>query len=145
MKTYYLIGIILLFCSCTAKISPIEYGVDNCDFCKMGIVDNKHASQVVTDKGKNYKFDAIECMLSYKAENEQNQGPYLHVLVSDLVNPGNLIPAEEAVFIISKNIPSPMGAFLSATKTNQEAKKLIEQNSGEIYTYTDIVKQIKGH
>lgn len=145
MKSLYLLGIIFLLTSCTVKTTPIEYGTDSCDFCTMGIVDNKHASQIVTSKGKNYKFDAIECMISYVAENEKEQGSYSHILVADILNPGELVSAKDAAFIISKNIPSPMGAFLSATKSTNDADRLIEENTGNLYTYDQVVKQIKKH
>ncbi|KZE78432.1 nitrous oxide reductase accessory protein NosL [Myroides marinus] len=144
MKSFYFLIVITLFCSCTVKVSPIEYGTDNCDFCQMGIVDNKHASQLVTEKGKNYKFDAIECMLSYINKNQKDQS-YSHILVSDLQNPGELISANNAYFIVSQNIPSPMGAFLSATKTKQVAESITTQHTGEIFSYKEILQRNMKH
>jgi copper chaperone NosL len=140
MKTFYFLIVIILFCSCTVKVSPIEYGTDNCDFCQMGIVDNKHASQLVTEKGKNFKFDAIECMISYINENQKKQS-YSHILVSDIQKPGELISANNAYFIVSQNIPSPMGAFLSATKTKQDAESITTKHSGKVFSYQEILHQ----
>lgn len=145
MKPFAYLILLVLFVSCTVKVQPIEYGTDDCDFCKMGIVDNKHAAQLVTTKGKNYKFDAIECMLHYIEQQNQPLTVYQHLLVADLLNPGVLIPAEEANFIISKNIPSPMGAFLSATKTKEQATKLIEEYTGNHYTFATLRQQLSHH
>ncbi|EHQ44115.1 nitrous oxide reductase accessory protein NosL [Myroides odoratus] len=145
MKPFAYLILLVLFVSCTVKVQPIEYGTDDCDFCKMGIVDNKHAAQLVTTKGKNYKFDAIECMLHYIEQQNQPLTVYQHLLVADLLNPGVLIPAEEANFIISKNIPSPMGAFLSATKTKEQATKLIEEYTGDHYTFATLRQQLSHH
>lgn len=145
MKPFAYLILLVLFVSCTVKVQPIEYGTDDCDFCKMGIVDNKHAAQLVTTKGKNYKFDAIECMLHYIEQQNQPLTVYQHLLVADLLNPGVLIPAEEANFIISKNIPSPMGAFLSATKTKEQATKLIEEYTGDHYTFATLRQQVSHH
>lgn len=145
MKPLTFLLLILLFTSCTVKVQPIEYGTDNCDFCQMGIVDNKHAAQLVTTKGKNFKFDAIECMLHYIADTETPASVYHHILVADLLQPGTLIPAEQANFIISKNIPSPMGAFLSATQTKEQATKLIDEYTGDHYTFSTIRQQLSHH
>ncbi|MGQ8869733.1 nitrous oxide reductase accessory protein NosL [Myroides odoratus] len=145
MKPFAYLILLVLFVSCTVKVQPIEYGTDDCDFCKMGIVDNKHAAQLVTTKGKNYKFDAIECMLHYIEQQNQPLTVYQHLLVADLLNPGVLIPAEEANFIISKNIPSPMGAFLSATKTKEQATKLLEEYTGDHYTFATLRQQLSHH
>ncbi|WP_158963836.1 nitrous oxide reductase accessory protein NosL [Myroides fluvii] len=145
MKPFAYFLLLVLFVSCTVKVQPIDYGTDDCDFCKMGIVDTKHAAQLVTTKGKNYKFDAIECMLHYIEQQNQPLTVYQHLLVADLLNPGVLIPAEQAHFIISKNIPSPMGAFLSATKTKEQTAKLIEEYTGEHYTFAALRQQLSHH
>ena len=60
------VGILLL--SCTIKPEKINFGSDMCHFCQMTIVDRQHAAQYVTSKGKQFKFDAIECMLNEFSE-----------------------------------------------------------------------------
>ncbi|WP_413511765.1 nitrous oxide reductase accessory protein NosL [Myroides odoratus] len=145
MKLFAPFIFLLLFTSCTVKIQPIEYGTDSCDFCQMGIVDTKHASQLVTTKGKNYKFDAIECMVHYLDQTDTSLTAYQHILVADFLNPGVLLPAEQASFIISKQIPSPMGAFLSATQTQEKADKLLTEYTGERYTFSTLRQKLSNH
>ena len=43
--------------SCNIQPQPINYGEDACHFCKMNIIDKQHAAQIVTSKGKAFKFD----------------------------------------------------------------------------------------
>ena len=50
----------VLLAACQPSPKPIEYGSDMCDYCKMTIVDQQHAAELVTTKGKAFKFDAIE-------------------------------------------------------------------------------------
>ena len=64
-------GILLLTISCKVEPEAIEYGKDQCSFCEMNIVDKTHAAQYVTKKGKQFKFDAIECMVNDL--NEKNE------------------------------------------------------------------------
>lgn len=55
--------------SCSTKPEPFNYGKDNCYFCKMGIVDPKYGGEVITKKGKVFKFDDLICMARFlKAE-----------------------------------------------------------------------------
>ncbi len=144
MKFYFksLIGIIILLYlfACSAEPKLIDYGKDNCHFCGMTIMDNKHAAEVVTTKGKVYKFDAIECMIRYIDRNMDQE--YAHQLISDFSNPGELINAEQSIFLISKSLPSPMGAFLSGFSSNEKAQLMLTMKGGTLYNWEHIQKQI---
>ena len=57
----------LLYCSPT--VEPITFGDDQCTFCKMSIVDKRYGAEVLTTKGKVFKYDALECMINALCEN----------------------------------------------------------------------------
>jgi len=128
---------VLFLLACNISPQPINYGVDACHYCTMTIVDHQHAAQIVTDKGKAYKFDAIECMLNYLKEND-DINPELY-LVNDFMNPGQLIDATKATYLISKNISSPMGEYLSAFQTKEAADKTKMKYEGKLYTWQEIL------
>jgi copper chaperone NosL len=132
---------LLLVTSCKVEPEKINYGEDGCHFCKMTIVDNQHASQLVTAKGKVYKYDAIECLINDLKKRDSTEVGML--LVNDYSNPGELISAESATFIISEGIPSPMGAFLSGFSTKEAAEKVISENGGTLYNWQTVRRQIK--
>jgi copper chaperone NosL len=119
--------------SCTPTPEEINYGSDICHFCKMTIVDQQHAAELVTNKGKVFKFDAIECMLNYQKENAESD--FAIQLVNVYESPKELINAEECHFLISKAIPSPMGAFLTAFKNEAASKEIQAAKGGELYTW----------
>ncbi|MGB5288980.1 MAG: hypothetical protein WBN42_10875, partial [Ignavibacteriaceae bacterium] len=56
----FLLPLLFLLASCGSKPEPINYGKDECEFCRMQISDNRYGAELVTDKGKVYKFDSIE-------------------------------------------------------------------------------------
>ena len=62
--TTFFLFIVILVSSCSVESEEINYGEESCHFCKMTIIDNQHASEVVTVKGKVFKYDAIECMVN---------------------------------------------------------------------------------
>ena len=78
----------------------------------MTIVDRQHSAEIVTVKGKSYKYDAIECMMNDLSKWKRPDVALF--LVADYDRPGELIDATNANYLISEDIPSPMGEFLSA-------------------------------
>lgn len=144
MKLLYQIYILILFfifLGCNVSPQPIDYGSDACHFCKMNIVDKQHASEIVTKKGKAYKFDSTECMLNFLEEFD-NTTIALY-LSNDYSNPEKLIDATKATFLISEQIPSPMGANLSAFKNNANAIKMQKEKGGELYTWDELLNYFK--
>ncbi len=133
LKHLFTLTITLLFIGCAVGPQPINYGQDGCHFCKMTIVDKVHAAEVVTLKGKVYKFDATECMLNFMEDFDASQIKLY--LSNNYTQPEELIDATSATFLISENIPSPMGAFLSAFKNKEDAEKAQADKGGELYTW----------
>ena len=112
----------LLVASCAPKAEPIDYGKEECAFCKMTIVSPQFASEVVTQKSKAFKYDAVECMLQAPQEDQVA----LH-LVCDYLKEGNLIDATKATYLISPEIESPMGAHLAALPPVRMLKRYKEK------------------
>ena len=128
IRIAYLILLVALVSSCDRGPQPIIYGEDACDFCRMTIVDQQHAAQVVTQKGRAYKYDAIECMINDLKKWDKPE--VKHYLVADYKNPGVLTNAVEANYLISEAIPSPMGAVLSAFAEESTRQKAFDSIGG---------------
>lgn len=139
---YFAIGFLILFSSCDKTPDEIRYGDDQCNFCQMTIVDKAHAAQLVTDKGKQFKFDAIECMINQLIENKSIE-QQTHMLVADFGSPGSMVNAEEATYLVSEQIKSPMGANLSAFKNKAKAKEIQEEYTGNLFDWNGIIEKFK--
>lgn len=141
LKQFLIISLLLLFYGCNVSPEAINYGSDGCHFCKMTIVDKIHAAEIVTKKGKVYKFDSTECMLHLL--NDFDTSEIKLYLSNNYTEPEILIDATKATFLISKNIPSPMGAFISAFKTKVDALKIQSVKSGELYSWNQLLEHLK--
>lgn len=130
----------VLFMACSVSPKPINYGQDHCHFCDMTVVDKTHASEYTTKKGKSFSFDAIECM-TREIVRKNIEKDLAFILVADYTNPGKLVDAKTATFLISEKIKSPMGENLSAFTSKAAAKKALAENGGKLYTW-DALKQI---
>lgn len=130
MKNLFnILGIISLglFFSCSPKgPEKINFGKDQCELCKMGIEDPKFATELITEKGRIYKFDDLNCMQSYATENAEQVGQ-AQLYVPDFIT-NELFPLEKATLITGGAIKSPMNgnvaAFIDKTKAQEEAQKL---------------------
>jgi copper chaperone NosL len=103
----------------------------------MTVVDKSHAAQYVTKKGKAYMFDAVEC-LTHRIIKENNEDQLAFILVADYANPGNLVDAKIATYLISEKLKSPMGANLNAFSNLETAKKAQSMHSGKLYTWSEL-------
>lgn len=141
MKGISIIIILIVLLSCQVGPKEIVYGEQACHSCKMTIVDKQHAAQLVTSKGKIYNFDAIECMIPFYLQEEEMEFTYL--MVNDYINPSDLMDAKNSIFLISNDIPSPMGANLSAIYSKEQAQQLLEKNQGMIYNWSELLDYFK--
>ena len=143
MKQFIFLAIIsLLLTSCNVSPQPINYGSDACHYCEMTIVDKQHASQLVTSKGKAYKYDAIECMVHSLQDKFENT-EMAYYLVADFRQPGEFIDARKASFLVSERLQSPMGANLSAFLNEEAGKKAQEEFTGDTYSWEEIKNHLK--
>jgi len=141
LTTYAIIFVGLLVMGCSIRPEPIEYGTDGCHFCSMTIVDRQHAAEIVTKKGKVFKFDAVECMVNHLKDIDTAEVGLF--LANDYQAPGELIDAKKATFLISKDIPSPMGEYLSAFHSRTEAEKIEAENNGKLYSWDALLTRFK--
>ena len=134
MKHLIFLLIVMLLVSCSKEPEPIAYGSDNCSYCKMTIVSKAHSAQMVTKKGKQIKYDAIECMVQDNLQNYEASEIAI-MLVANYEEPGSMIPVKEASFVVDEKINSPMGANLAAIK-----KGSTREEFSEVYTWDELKK-----
>ncbi|MEL6810298.1 MAG: nitrous oxide reductase accessory protein NosL [Bacteroidota bacterium] len=137
MKKLIALSALLTFAiSCNLRPKEIYYGEDSCHYCSMTIVDKQHAAQLITLKGKVYKYDAAECMI--QALTEMDRESVGLTLVTDYNAPSTLIEAQTATFIVSPGISSPMRANLAALPSLEKATLLQKVKQGNLYSWEEI-------
>jgi copper chaperone NosL len=134
-------SVTLLTCGVSPK--PINYGRDECEHCRMMITDNKYGAEVITSKGKVYKFDSIECLVGYGLE-INIIGDYENTfLVTNFSKPENLIDARSAFYIHNDNFRSPMGLNVSAFGRKAESQEFLSKGSGKELSLFDVIEMVK--
>ena len=139
MKWLSYLLILLLSVSCvTNEAEPIKLNSDGCDFCKMKIADGKFGGEIITTKGRIYKFDDMHCMINYHKENTaiQVQSFFIH----DFNQNNTLIAAENAYYVKGGEINSPMRGNTIAVQTDEEAKQMAEKFKANPISWSEIIK-----
>ena len=111
--------LILLVSSCSTDPEPLVYGTDICHFCKMTLMDKKFGAELVTKKGKVYKFDDMNCFLNFYNSGYEATEDFEHKLVIDYANPGKLIDATNGFYLKSSAIRSPMNGEVAAFESKE--------------------------
>jgi copper chaperone NosL len=107
------------------------------------ITDNKYGTEVVTDKGKIFKFDSIECLIEFALEKNSLGDGNHSFLVTDYSKPAELIDAKTAYYVHNDNVRSPMGLNVSAFKTEQDLNSFIETNGGKKLSWVEVIELVK--
>lgn len=112
---------------------------DTCAYCKMNISEGHFAAELITKKGRVFKFDDITCLIEFKNENPDKEAKshYVHYY------PGNneLIPAESAFYIKGGSLRSPMAGNIAAFKTEQEASEHVQKLQAEQTDWATLISQ----
>jgi copper chaperone NosL len=132
--------VLLIVCfSCKNEMRPIEYGKDNCEQCRMTVMNPQFAAGMVTSKGKVYTFDAGECLVRYvKTKGLNAKDSYF---MSDYSNPGILIDATKSTYLHGDSIQSPMGGNLAAFATIASARAVHKDLGGNVLTWDELVRK----
>ena len=143
MRMFGFFLLIFLAASCTVKERPISYGSDECDYCKMTIMDHRYGAELVTQKGKAYTFDAAECLIEYLYHNEETGQNSKFLLVTSFTEPDHLIDAKSAIYLVSNGMPSPMGAYLTAFSDREIAQEYHQEKGGELFTWDELFEDFR--
>lgn len=133
----------LFMAACSTEPEPLQYGKDTCHTCKMTLMDNKFGAEIVTDKGKIYKFDDMSCFLNYYNSGFEPQETFRHLLVTDYSNPGHLINGTDAFYLSSPEIRSPMNGQLASFEAKASMEEFKKQWNGIYLTWGEVRTQFK--
>ena len=124
--------------SCSVAPEPLQYGKDNCYHCKMTLMDNKFGGEVVSTKGKTFKFDDTNCMMNFVNSGELQENDVAHYLITDFASPGILIDAKNALYVRSEAIKSPMAGNIAAFHKENILKSYNSTWKGQQLTWNDL-------
>lgn len=127
--------------ACSVETEPIEFGVDNCDYCQMTISDNRYGAELLTKKGRVYKFDDLHCLKGFSDDNIVEKDQVHSLWIVDFANPEQLIKAESSFLLHNDELKSPMGSNIAAFGTEEKVNELHSEHSGKILTWKEFLNK----
>lgn len=140
---YFVVMSVLFLASCTVEPEPLQYGQDACHTCKMTLMDRKFGAELVTTKGKVYKFDDVNCMLTFYHSGELEHRDFAYKLVTDFSHPAKLIEAADAFYLKSPAIKSPMASQIAAFQEKASMDEVKKEAKGIYLVWGELVTQFK--
>lgn len=120
---------------------PVTIGEDGCSQCLMTIADERYATELITTKGKIHFFDSVECLAAFYLE--QDPSDVASMWVTDFHTQARLIPVEEAFFLRSKDLRSPMGMNLTAFGDGITPETVLNSFIGETMEWDGVLALIE--
>jgi len=130
------------FISCTNDIKPLAYGNASCANCKMLLADKHFGAEILTKTGKIYVFDSFECMVNFKNEYLTDESQIDKIVMADASKEGSLIDARSALYLHSRNFPSPMGAYISAFADENSFTEFKSKYPGSKWSYSQATDSV---
>jgi copper chaperone NosL len=104
----------------------------------MTISDKKFGAEIVTDKGKVFVFDDLHCLAAYLKENQQASNSDFYVV--NFEN-GELLKKDDASFLKSETLRSPMGSNTAAFMSKESLQKFSANFPGETVEWNTVINQ----
>src|SRR5690606_16175198 len=142
-KSVAAVATILMFglMSCNSGPQPIKIGTDACAFCKMTIADKNFGAEIITKKGKIYKFDDTHCLVAFRESGDINPDDIKETYLVNFAEPHNFIEASKGFYLKSEEIHSPMGGNIASFDDEAKMEEAAQKLKGEKVTWDQIIKE----
>lgn len=117
-------SVITLNACSTSGPASFRLGLDECAHCKMMITDPKFGVEIITKTNKVFKFDDAICFNNYVKEHAEISSQTRDIYFVDYAVEGGFIPLENALFLQSDEIKSPMGSSLAVFSQEAQLKEI---------------------
>jgi copper chaperone NosL len=128
------------FSACSAQPEPIKFGKDNCHHCKMTLMDTKFGAEILTKKGKIYKFDDVNCVVNFLNTKELKASEIAQTLVVDFKKNKELVLVEKLFFLHSPKLRTPMRSDIAAFSNEKDLTETQKQFKGEKLNWEAVKK-----
>jgi len=132
--------LLFFFQSCNTDPQPIKLGVDACTFCKMTIADKRFGGEIITKKNKIFKFDDIQCILSFQKSNAVNTNDVKQIYLVDFNAGHKFIEAARASLLKSEELHTPMSSNVAAFANETDLGNASEKYKGAVIDWKDLAK-----
>jgi len=126
--------------ACNPGPEPLRSGADQCSSCKMLISDLRFGGEIVTRKGRIYKFDDSHCIAAFLKSSVVQTAGVKTIYMSDFCDGHQLLDVNKAHFLKSNELRSPMGGNAVAFSNADSLDVVLQQFKGKTVTWAQMIK-----
>lgn len=133
------IGVLIATCAGCGKVAIVPVAIaaeDMCDYCRMAISEKQYAAEVIDREANARKFDDIGCMLEYLNEQRDKQNIAAYFVVD--FSSREWLKAEDAVFVRSPELKTPMAGGIVAFKDASRAELAAGAYRGSVLRFREL-------
>jgi len=135
-------SLLFFISSCSSGPEPFAYGKDVCEDCKMTIMEPQFGAEIITKKGRVFKFDDAHCVANYISKKIE-QKDIKQTLFIDYNQENSFVTGEEAWFVVSPRLKSPMNSNAAAFATKEAADKKATETSGAVKNWSSLLQELR--
>jgi copper chaperone NosL len=109
----------------------------------MGVADLRFGGEVITKKGKIYKFDDMRCMIDFLKSGTLEEKDIAKKLFMNFEKPNEFLNVNTAWFAASKETRSPMNSNISGFESKAAAENILKDKTGELASWDEIYQRVK--
>ncbi len=106
----------------------------------MTISDNKFGSEIVTKKGKVYKFDDTQCMISFLQNNIVEKKEIGQLYLVDFSGSHELLKVSDAYVLKSDLFVTPMKGYYAAFSNSKEMQQIQMQYKAKKVSWNELIE-----
>ena len=136
------VGLLFLTACGSPQPRPLLAGTDDCERCLMMVDGSGYGSQAVSNTGRVFTFDSVECLVSW-LEHEAHDVEIYSTWVTDFANPEELVNAEEAFYLLSTTLNSPMGLGITAFSRTEDRDGAVNAFGGTAVGWDEVKDHVE--
>jgi copper chaperone NosL len=113
----------------------------------MTIVNPRFAAEIVTQKGKPYKFDDVSCLVAFLDKGNElktSSGEKISgIYVADFSGNHSLVKAEECQFLQSEKFRSPMRGDIAAFSHPDSLNTIRQAMQGSPLSWKEVLASLE--
>lgn len=132
---------LLIFAAgCSSGPQPIVLGKDKCNYCKMPISDQRFGAEIISDKGKIFKFDDTHCIIGFLKEEKLKKEEAEKIYFTNFYEPHQLLQLSDVNFYQSPALKSPMNGNIAALNHSDSVESILKNYLGNEISWEDMQK-----
>ena len=132
----------LTLSSCSVEPQPITIGKDACEECRMTIMDPKFGGEVITKKGKAFKFDDAHCLVQFYKSGKVQEAEVAQTVMLDHAGNARFLDVKTSHFVVSPSLKSPMNSNAAAFPDKATAESKAAEVAGKVLDWNALYNSL---